>query len=194
MRNDVPLCAGLIFSVGLSNLQYVDLSRMRNAFVPAIAIFIGLAVPSWIKENARSIKTGALSLCYIRIRVLRITRLWLAQADFCWWHRLRLRGPGDRCNPRHQHAGGWNHRIRTRQHTSRCVRASGASYWKKLLWSSNHKQRFFYRGSRGGNSLGSSPPMGLAINYSKPEFSPIIWVFPRHSVPPELKVQENSWS
>lgn len=64
------LRAGLIFSVGLSNLQYVDMSKMRNVFVPAIAIFIGLAVPTWIKENAQHIKTGALSLYLCSFRTV----------------------------------------------------------------------------------------------------------------------------
>ena len=50
----------LILSVGLSNLQYVDMSKMRNVFVVAISIFVGMALPHWVQTNSTQIQLGIL--------------------------------------------------------------------------------------------------------------------------------------
>ncbi|XP_033762509.1 solute carrier family 23 member 1-like isoform X2 [Pecten maximus] len=50
---------GMVVSVGLSNLQYVDLSSSRNIFVLGTSLFFGLSFPVWIKDHPNSIDTGS---------------------------------------------------------------------------------------------------------------------------------------
>lgn len=40
---------GMIASVGLSNLQFVDLNSARNLFIIGFAIFMGLSLPEYFK-------------------------------------------------------------------------------------------------------------------------------------------------
>ena len=47
---------GMIASVGLSNLQFVDLNSTRNLFVLGFSIFFSLVLPQWIKKQ-REMKT-----------------------------------------------------------------------------------------------------------------------------------------
>ena len=42
---------GMIASVGLSNLQFVDLNSSRNLFIIGFAIFMGLSVPEYFAQN-----------------------------------------------------------------------------------------------------------------------------------------------
>ena len=49
---------GLILSVGLSNLQYVDLNSSRNLFIIGFSIFTGMMIPDWLEKNPGSIDTG----------------------------------------------------------------------------------------------------------------------------------------
>ncbi|OWF56540.1 solute carrier family 23 member 1-like [Mizuhopecten yessoensis] len=49
---------GMVVSVGLSNLQFVDLSSSRNIFVLGTSLFFGLSFPVWIKDHPNSIDTG----------------------------------------------------------------------------------------------------------------------------------------
>ncbi|RUS74744.1 hypothetical protein EGW08_017495, partial [Elysia chlorotica] len=49
---------GMITSVGLSNLQFVDLKSSRNLFVLAFSIFVGLCFPNWMAKNQDVINTG----------------------------------------------------------------------------------------------------------------------------------------
>ena len=49
---------GMITAVGLSALQFVDLSSMRNLFVLGVSIFFGLVVPHWVKNNKAQIDVG----------------------------------------------------------------------------------------------------------------------------------------
>lgn len=48
----------MIIAVGLSTLQYVNLSSSRNLFIIGFSIFFGLAVPKWLAVNINIIKTG----------------------------------------------------------------------------------------------------------------------------------------
>ncbi|KAK7485854.1 hypothetical protein BaRGS_00022849 [Batillaria attramentaria] len=52
---------GMVTAVGLSNLQYVDLSSTRNLFVLGVSLFLGLTVPKWLTQpaNAGAINTGS---------------------------------------------------------------------------------------------------------------------------------------
>ncbi|XP_071539451.1 solute carrier family 23 member 1-like isoform X2 [Panulirus ornatus] len=49
----------MITAVGLSPLQYVDLSSSRNLFVLGNSLFCGLTLPKWIESNPGIIQTGA---------------------------------------------------------------------------------------------------------------------------------------
>lgn len=42
---------GMIASVGLSNLQFVDLNSARNLFILGLALFMGLSVPQYFAEH-----------------------------------------------------------------------------------------------------------------------------------------------
>ncbi|XP_053404669.1 solute carrier family 23 member 1-like isoform X2 [Mercenaria mercenaria] len=48
---------GVLAAVGASNLQYVDLNSSRNLVVFGISLFLGLAFPNWVVDNADLIKT-----------------------------------------------------------------------------------------------------------------------------------------
>ncbi|XP_067936880.1 uncharacterized protein [Watersipora subatra] len=50
---------GMLASIGLSNLQYVDLNSPRNHFIIGASLMLGLTVPSWIKSNTDQIQTGS---------------------------------------------------------------------------------------------------------------------------------------
>lgn len=49
---------GMVLSVGLSNLQFVDMSSPRNIFVVGTSISIGQTLPNWLNANISSINTG----------------------------------------------------------------------------------------------------------------------------------------
>ncbi|XP_033761401.1 solute carrier family 23 member 1-like isoform X2 [Pecten maximus] len=50
---------GMITAVGLSNLQYVDMSSSRNIFIVGISLFFGLSFPMWMKSHGNVINTGS---------------------------------------------------------------------------------------------------------------------------------------
>lgn len=49
---------GMIFSVGMSLLQFVDLNSNRNLIVLGFSMFSGMVVPTWVSEHPESISTG----------------------------------------------------------------------------------------------------------------------------------------
>lgn len=49
---------GMITAVGLSNLQYVDMTSSRNIFIVGISLFFGLSFPLWMKSHGDVINTG----------------------------------------------------------------------------------------------------------------------------------------
>jgi len=49
---------GMIASVGLSNLQFVDLNSARNLFVVGLALFLGLSVPEYFKATPAVIEAA----------------------------------------------------------------------------------------------------------------------------------------
>lgn len=49
---------GMITSVGLSNLQFVDLNSSRNLFIIGSSLTLGLGVPVWVDNNKELISTG----------------------------------------------------------------------------------------------------------------------------------------
>src|SRR6218665_385686 len=65
---------GMVVSVGLSNIQFVDLSGGRNLMILGTSLLVGITVPSWILVNATHINTGKLSnLCYCFYNLFLIT-------------------------------------------------------------------------------------------------------------------------
>lgn len=53
----------MLSGVGLSNLQFVNMNNSRNLFIVGSALFVGLAVPTWIEKNQgkNPINTGNFS-------------------------------------------------------------------------------------------------------------------------------------
>ena len=50
--------SGMITSLGLSYLEFVDLHSSRNLVILAISFSAGTAVPTWMKNNPGIIDTG----------------------------------------------------------------------------------------------------------------------------------------
>ena len=49
---------GMIVAIGISNLQFIDISSSRNLFVIGYSLLMGMAVPYWISANGSAINTG----------------------------------------------------------------------------------------------------------------------------------------
>ncbi|XP_012905620.1 solute carrier family 23 member 1 isoform X2 [Mustela putorius furo] len=67
---------GVITAVGISNLQYVDMNSSRNLFIFGFSIYCGLAIPSWVNNNAEKLQTGILQLDQV-IQVLLTTGMFV---------------------------------------------------------------------------------------------------------------------
>uniref|UniRef100_H2YFV7 Solute carrier family 23 member 2 n=1 Tax=Ciona savignyi TaxID=51511 RepID=H2YFV7_CIOSA len=50
---------GMIAAVGMSSLQFVDLNSSRNLLVMGFSIFMGVALPEWVRKNKTVIATGS---------------------------------------------------------------------------------------------------------------------------------------
>ncbi|XP_052682979.1 solute carrier family 23 member 1-like isoform X2 [Crassostrea angulata] len=74
---------GMVLSVGLSNLQFVDMSSPRNIFVVGTSISIGQTLPNWLNANISSINTGITLLDQI-INVLLGTHMFVAGIVACF--------------------------------------------------------------------------------------------------------------
>jgi len=49
---------GMVVSVGLSNLQFVDLSSGRNHIILGLSILVGFSISLYVKSNADAVNTG----------------------------------------------------------------------------------------------------------------------------------------
>jgi len=49
---------GIIASVGVSNLQFVELNSSRNLFVFGVSIMLGLMIPGWLDKHPAAVNTG----------------------------------------------------------------------------------------------------------------------------------------
>jgi nucleobase transporter 1/2 len=49
---------GMVAAVGISVLQFTDLSSTRNLTIIAVSIILGLMVPQWLQSNPGAINTG----------------------------------------------------------------------------------------------------------------------------------------
>jgi len=55
----INLCGfGMLISLGLSYLKFVDLRSSRNLVVLAISFCVGMAIPTWMHNNPGIIDTG----------------------------------------------------------------------------------------------------------------------------------------
>ncbi|KAL7635311.1 UNVERIFIED_CONTAM: hypothetical protein RMT77_014378 [Armadillidium vulgare] len=70
---------GVIASIGLSNLQVIDLNSSRNIFILGVSLFIGLAIPEWLENNPGSIETGSPVFSQVLV-VLLNTRMFVGGA------------------------------------------------------------------------------------------------------------------
>ncbi|XP_048774661.1 solute carrier family 23 member 1-like isoform X2 [Ostrea edulis] len=52
---------GMVVAVGLSNLQFVDLTSSRNIFILGTSIFFGLSFPNWMKNHPGYISTDEIA-------------------------------------------------------------------------------------------------------------------------------------
>jgi len=53
-----------VASVGVSNLQYVDLNSPRNLFIFGASIILGLMIRGWLNQNPDAINTGMPFTCH----------------------------------------------------------------------------------------------------------------------------------
>ena len=49
---------GIVVSVGVANLHYVDMNSSRNLFVFGLSIMLGLMIPGWLDQHPTAINTG----------------------------------------------------------------------------------------------------------------------------------------
>lgn len=74
---------GMVLSVGLSNLQFVDMSSPRNIFIVGTSIPIGQTLPNWLNANISSINTGSTLFDQV-INVLLGTHMFVAGVAACF--------------------------------------------------------------------------------------------------------------
>ncbi|KAG0717033.1 Solute carrier family 23 member 2 [Chionoecetes opilio] len=68
----------MITSVGLSNVQYIDLNSSRNLFVLGFSLFFGLALPMWMQEpEHRSIISTSVPMLNQVLSVLLSTPMFV---------------------------------------------------------------------------------------------------------------------
>ncbi|KAK2172312.1 hypothetical protein NP493_974g00000 [Ridgeia piscesae] len=49
---------GMICTIGMSNLQVVDMNSSRNLFILGVSLFTGIVVPPWVKAHTGSVDLG----------------------------------------------------------------------------------------------------------------------------------------
>lgn len=54
----------MVVTVGLSNLQYVDMNSSRNYIVFGFSLFVGLSVPPYVNANPDVINIGMITLIF----------------------------------------------------------------------------------------------------------------------------------
>lgn len=52
------VCVGMVVSVGLSNIQFVDLGTGRNMMILGTSLLLGLVISEWVLDNASLIDSG----------------------------------------------------------------------------------------------------------------------------------------
>ena len=56
--NVVLLSTGLVISIGLSVLQYIDINSSRNMMILGVSFMFGMILPFYLRDNPGIIKTG----------------------------------------------------------------------------------------------------------------------------------------
>ena len=49
---------GMVFSIGVSSAQHIDMAAPRNMFTLGVAIMLGMCVPYWLGQNPDVVRTG----------------------------------------------------------------------------------------------------------------------------------------
>ncbi|KAK2172430.1 hypothetical protein NP493_959g00055 [Ridgeia piscesae] len=49
---------GMVFSIGVSSAQHIDMAAPRNMFTLGVAIMLGMCVPYWLEQNPDVVRTG----------------------------------------------------------------------------------------------------------------------------------------
>jgi len=75
------LFTGMIVSVGMSNLQFVDLNSNRNLFIIGVSILFGLALPQWFDTKENALNTGKPAVC--SLATSKVPFSWFACLTFC---------------------------------------------------------------------------------------------------------------
>ena len=74
----------MVSAVGFSNLQFVDLNITRNLLVFGLSMFLGIAMPMWVKGSGREmIKTGSQLIDQVLIILLSTGMLVGGLVGFC---------------------------------------------------------------------------------------------------------------
>ena len=60
----------MIGGVGFSNLQFIDMNSMRNLLIFGLSIFLGLAIPTWVKSHSELIDSGSQTFDQVLIVLL----------------------------------------------------------------------------------------------------------------------------
>lgn len=58
---------GMLVTLGLSTLQYVNLNSSRNLLIIGLAISFGIAVPRWLERYPADFKTGLLTQIWLYV-------------------------------------------------------------------------------------------------------------------------------
>lgn len=60
--------SGVVASVGLSSLQFVDMNSSRNLVVVGCSLFAGLSVPHYVNSTPDAINTGKDRMSYALVK------------------------------------------------------------------------------------------------------------------------------
>ncbi|XP_030852021.1 solute carrier family 23 member 1 [Strongylocentrotus purpuratus] len=55
----IAVSVGMVTSVGISNLQYVDINSPRNLFIVGFSLLLGTSLPDYMSKNPHAIQTGS---------------------------------------------------------------------------------------------------------------------------------------
>ncbi|XP_061192833.1 solute carrier family 23 member 2-like [Saccostrea echinata] len=67
---------GMVGAVGISVLQFMDMSSTRNLTILALSMILGLMIPQWLLQNPKSINTGSDDLDQV-LEVLLTTAMFV---------------------------------------------------------------------------------------------------------------------
>nr|XP_054765284.1 solute carrier family 23 member 1-like [Lytechinus pictus] len=66
----LAVTVGMVTSVGISNLQYVDINSPRNLFIVGFSLLLGTSLPDYMSKNPGAIQTGSSTVDQILLVLL----------------------------------------------------------------------------------------------------------------------------